>query len=517
MIDRRAVMKAAGALGGLAAGALAAGFARASRNGLMRPERVESYPLAPVRTATIEGGKITYALAGPADGPLVLYFHGWGDDYRVVLPLEYGIADAGFRLVVPHRPGYAGTTLDWIRAGKTLAWRTASDTADVARRLIDQLQGSRRRRVAVIGTSGGAPAALAFAAASGAHAALLIQAGAPGRDRRQNVPSSARETHCLEGFGWAATCEPGHFRALVSCARTPSRRGQGEALAGERLAEAKRRGGRTRRDRRVPGVYRQQAGELNDASTSSLKSGVLRLGQDRAPRCHPRRNDPSCIVHAHDPRLGCSTPSAPLCPRGQSSGSAGGAPNARGDVHFLKRASEYPQRTSCHPERLRLAVTQPWLRKPVLGYASDTNRLVGGSPSSCRAGEARVWVPRMTRINFRVCHVAGRPPEAWLIGSLSELCRLSLLSCFSGRQTTRAASHARRCHTTPGKSPSRRSTRPGLRRSSSSCNPTRCRAKIPVVLAESAGAAQDATPEAVGIIVKFLIAANARIQHGPAI
>jgi len=28
--------------------------------------------------------------------------------------LEYGLTDAGFRLLVPHRPGYAGTTLDVI-------------------------------------------------------------------------------------------------------------------------------------------------------------------------------------------------------------------------------------------------------------------------------------------------------------------------------------------------------------------------------------------------------------------
>src|SRR6185295_7873878 len=146
MLDRRAILKAAGALGGLAPGMLA-GLVRASTSGFLRPERVESYPLPAVKTATIEGGKVSYAVAGPADGPLVLYFHGWGDDYRFVLPLEYTLADAGFRLLVPHRPGYAGTTLDWINAGKTFAWRTASDTADVARRLLDQLQGNRRRRV----------------------------------------------------------------------------------------------------------------------------------------------------------------------------------------------------------------------------------------------------------------------------------------------------------------------------------------------------------------------------------
>jgi pimeloyl-ACP methyl ester carboxylesterase len=309
MIDRRAVLKAAGALGGLAAGALA-GFARAARNGLMQPERVESYPLPPVRTATIEGGRISYALAGPADGPLVLYFHGWGDDYRVVLPLEYGIADAGFRLVVPHRPGYAGTTLDWIKAGKTLAWRTASDTADVARRLIDQLQGPRRRRVAVIGMSGGAPAALAFASRHPARtAALLIQAGAtrPWTDAKY-VPELLRGEYntAFERFGWAGDRVSQVMFGLLVKLRENSFTDEDKvkALAGERLAEAKEDAaykaviGRVLREDAA-----NRAGELNDAlNVFFSKSEYCDWTKIEAPTLliHDEKDPFVPVVHAHE-------------------------------------------------------------------------------------------------------------------------------------------------------------------------------------------------------------------------
>lgn len=313
MIDRRAVLKGAGALSGLAADALRAGFARASGNGLLRPERVEGYPLPAVKTATVEGGKVTYALAGPADGPMLLYFHGWGDDYRVVLPLEYGLADAGFRLVVPHRPGYAGTTLDWIKAGKTLSWRTASDTADVARRLLDQLQGKRRRRVAVIGMSGGAPAALAFASRHPARtAALVIQAGVtqPWSDAKY-VPELLRGEYntAFERFGWAGDRVSQIMFGLLVKLRENSFTDEDrvKALAGERLEDAKRDAAyKAVLARILKEDTANRSGELNDAlNVFFSKTEYCDWAKIEAPTLlvHDEKDPFVPVVHAQEAKV----------------------------------------------------------------------------------------------------------------------------------------------------------------------------------------------------------------------
>jgi pimeloyl-ACP methyl ester carboxylesterase len=60
--------------------------------------------------------------------------------------------DAGFRLIVPNRPGYGATATDH--------GTTARDVARMARSLLDSLG---IRKAAIIGTSGGGPSALAFA------------------------------------------------------------------------------------------------------------------------------------------------------------------------------------------------------------------------------------------------------------------------------------------------------------------------------------------------------------------
>jgi len=310
VIDRRAVLKAAGALGTLAAGAGTPGQARGEARGLMHPERLEAYVLPPVTTAAIEGGKATYALAGPANGPLVLYFHGWGDDYRVVLPLEYGLTDAGFRLLVPHRPGYAGTTLDWVKAGKTLAWRTASDTADVAARLLDQFQGQSSRPVAVIGMSGGAPAALAFASRHPARtAALLIQAGVtrPWTDVKY-VPELLRGEYAtaFEKFGWVGDrVSQAMFGLLVKLRENFfSDEDKVKALAGARLADAKQD---PAYQAVIARILREdaanRAGELNDAlSIFFSKSEYCDWAKIEAPTLliHDEKDPFVPVLHAQE-------------------------------------------------------------------------------------------------------------------------------------------------------------------------------------------------------------------------
>jgi pimeloyl-ACP methyl ester carboxylesterase len=309
-IDRRAVLKAAAALGGLSAGAGAWGPARAAEGGLLDPKRLETYPLPTVKSATIEGGKVTYALAGPENGPLLLYFHGWGDDYRVALPLESGLTDAGFRILLPHRPGYAGTTLDWVKGGKTIAWRTASDTADVAARLIGQLRGHGRSRVAVVGMSGGAPSALAFASRYPAQTtALVLQAGVtrPWTDAKY-VPELLRGEYitAFEKFGWVGDrLSQIMFGLLVKLRENFfTDEDKVKALAGERLADAK---ADPAYKAVIARILREdaanRAGELNDAlSIFFSKSEYCDWAKIEAPALliHDEKDPFVPFVHAQE-------------------------------------------------------------------------------------------------------------------------------------------------------------------------------------------------------------------------
>src|SRR4249919_1709531 len=95
-IDRRYALRAACAFTALACSPGISGLARAAQRGLLDPAAVENFSPPEIQTAVIDGGagKVTFTRDGPADGPLVLYFHGWGDDYRMVMPLEYGLVEA---------------------------------------------------------------------------------------------------------------------------------------------------------------------------------------------------------------------------------------------------------------------------------------------------------------------------------------------------------------------------------------------------------------------------------------
>ena len=54
-------------------------------------------------------GVVEYFDAGA--GPPILYFHGTGVTGDVMLTVESPLVDAGFRLIVPNRPGYGRTPL----------------------------------------------------------------------------------------------------------------------------------------------------------------------------------------------------------------------------------------------------------------------------------------------------------------------------------------------------------------------------------------------------------------------
>lgn len=102
------------------------------------------------RRVTTPIGNVEFLDVGA--GLPVLYFHGTGAGANSMPPLERPLLEDGCRLIIPNRPGYAGTPLD--------NRRSAADCADLMAALIDQLD---LERVVVIGTSGGGPAAGAFA------------------------------------------------------------------------------------------------------------------------------------------------------------------------------------------------------------------------------------------------------------------------------------------------------------------------------------------------------------------
>lgn len=60
---------------------------------------------------------VGYAEAGPADGPAVILLHGWPYDIHSFLDVAPALAQAGYRVIVPHLRGY-GTTR--FLSGETL-------------------------------------------------------------------------------------------------------------------------------------------------------------------------------------------------------------------------------------------------------------------------------------------------------------------------------------------------------------------------------------------------------------
>jgi pimeloyl-ACP methyl ester carboxylesterase len=115
--------------------------------------------------AETERGAVEWMELG--QGWPVLYFHGTGATAAVVAATEGPLVEDGFRLIAPHRPGYHGTPL--------ASGQTPQACADLAAALLDHLEVGR---VAVIGMSGGGPAAACFAARHAQRATALVLEGA---------------------------------------------------------------------------------------------------------------------------------------------------------------------------------------------------------------------------------------------------------------------------------------------------------------------------------------------------
>jgi pimeloyl-ACP methyl ester carboxylesterase len=120
-------------------------------------------PDIPMRIVETARGPVEFVELGQGLPVPVLYFHGTGATGEVVEATERSLAEDGFRLIAPHRGGYHGTPL--------ASGRTPQDCADLAAALLDRLDIAR---VAVIGTSGGGPAAASFAARHATRAAALV-------------------------------------------------------------------------------------------------------------------------------------------------------------------------------------------------------------------------------------------------------------------------------------------------------------------------------------------------------
>ena len=95
-------------------------------------------------------GPVEYLVAG--EGQPLLCIHGTGVSNQTVLNLESRLLDEGFQLIIPHRPGYYGTSL-----GQRT---TPQSAAELYAALLDSLG---HERVSVVGTSGGGPSSICFA------------------------------------------------------------------------------------------------------------------------------------------------------------------------------------------------------------------------------------------------------------------------------------------------------------------------------------------------------------------
>jgi pimeloyl-ACP methyl ester carboxylesterase len=133
-------------------------------------------------------GPIEFTVAG--SGQPILYLHGTPCSSQFAIDMEQWLVEDGFQLIVPQRPGYYGTPL----SDRT----TTADCAELATTVLDHLAVGA---VAVMGTSGGGPPALAFAA-------------------RYPDRTSALVLQCAQSRRWDDACwAPTSYQWLFHCYR----------------------------------------------------------------------------------------------------------------------------------------------------------------------------------------------------------------------------------------------------------------------------------------------------------
>lgn len=93
-------------------------------------------------------GMVEYISIGFQEGPILFVSHGGGSGYDNAFLYDF-LADEGFRIICPSRPGYLRTPLE--------AGRTFEEHADMFASLLDALE--IKKKVAILGISlgGGRP------------------------------------------------------------------------------------------------------------------------------------------------------------------------------------------------------------------------------------------------------------------------------------------------------------------------------------------------------------------------
>jgi pimeloyl-ACP methyl ester carboxylesterase len=122
--DRRRFLGSA-VLGVAVAPLLFGGFAlpavAASLPGIKPGANTSFGPLKQIDAGVLNVG---YAEAGPADGPVVILLHGWPYDIHSFVDVAPALAQAGYRVIVPHLRGYGTTRFlsgDTMRNGEPAA------------------------------------------------------------------------------------------------------------------------------------------------------------------------------------------------------------------------------------------------------------------------------------------------------------------------------------------------------------------------------------------------------------
>ena len=93
---------------------------------------------------------VSYAEAGPPDGPVVLLLHGWPYDIHSFVEVTPLLASAGYRVIVPYLRGYGGTR---FRSGEAV--RNGQQSV-LARDVVELMDALRIRRAIVAGFDWGA-------------------------------------------------------------------------------------------------------------------------------------------------------------------------------------------------------------------------------------------------------------------------------------------------------------------------------------------------------------------------
>lgn len=125
-------------------------FQTSKKNWLKRERAWQQEMLTKSRVVATKNGLMEYAMIG--DGPVVMAVHGMPGGFdQGIFGFDW-IANAGFRLLAPSRPGYLGTPLS---TGKTYP-----EAADAYASMLDKLGIDK---VSVVSISGGGPSSYQFA------------------------------------------------------------------------------------------------------------------------------------------------------------------------------------------------------------------------------------------------------------------------------------------------------------------------------------------------------------------